>query len=120
MRKKGIAQDLSFRAMDEKIEKAFKAIMALAVMVPFVILAVLLIDTAVDGLPRLGWDFLTGFPSRFAARAGILSPLAGSAILMILTAAIALPLGIGAAIYLEEYAGKNAVTAFIEINISNL
>jgi phosphate transport system permease protein len=85
-----------------------------------IVLAALLIDLAIDGLPRLSWQFMTSFPSRFASRAGILSSWVGSLLIMIVTASAAIPLGIAAAVYLEEYARKNWLTALIEVNISNL
>jgi len=78
------------------------------------------LDLLFDGLPRLSWDFMTSFPSRRAADAGILSAWVGSALVMLLTMLSAVPIGIGAAIYLEEYAGKNWVTDLIEINVTNL
>jgi phosphate transport system permease protein len=78
------------------------------------------LDLLFDGLPRLSWDFMTSFPSRRAANAGILSAWVGSALVMLLTMLAAVPIGIGAAIYLEEYAGKNWFTDLIEINVTNL
>lgn len=84
------------------------------------VLAVLLIDVALDGAGYLSLDFFTNFSSRFAERSGIKAALAGSIWLMLLTAPIALPLGIGAAIYLEEFAPRNRFTDLLETNISNL
>jgi phosphate transport system permease protein len=78
------------------------------------------LDLLTDGLPRLSWDFLTNFPSRRANQAGILSAWVGSAMVMLVTMLSAVPVGIGAAIYLEEYAGKNWFTDLIEINVTNL
>lgn len=78
------------------------------------------LDLLFDGLPRLSWEFMTNFPSRRAAQAGILSAWVGSALVMLLTMMSAVPIGIGAAIYLEEYAGKNWFTDLIEINVTNL
>lgn len=78
------------------------------------------LDLLFDGLPRLSWDFMTSFPSRRAAQAGILSAWVGSALVMLVTMLAAVPIGIGAAIYLEEYAGKNWFTDLIEINVTNL
>jgi phosphate transport system permease protein len=80
----------------------------------------LVIDMAVDGAPRLAWDFFTNFPSRRPAQAGILSAWVGSTLVMIVTAAAAIPVGVAGAVYLEEYAPKNWFTAVIEINITNL
>ena len=84
------------------------------------ILAVLLLNLAMNGLARIDWQFLTSFPSRRAAEAGILSAWVGTLLLMLVTASIAIPFGIAAGIYLEEYAPKNKWTDFIEINIANL
>jgi len=74
----------------------------------------------IDGLPRLAWDFFTSFPSRRPGSAGILSAWVGTTLVMLVTAAAAVPLGIGAGIYLEEYAAKNIITEIIEINVTNL
>jgi phosphate transport system permease protein len=101
-------------------EKAFRAICFLAVCLPLLLLVVLLGDAVIDGAPRLGWDFLTSAPSRRPAQAGILPALAGTAALMVLTATLAIPIGVGAAIYLEEYAREGRLASLIELNISNL
>ena len=85
-----------------------------------VALAVLLVDILYDGLPRLSWDFITSYPSRRPGRAGILSSLVGTIWVMVVTGALACPVGVMAAIYLEEYAPKNWLTNLIEINIANL
>ncbi|MCS7313098.1 MAG: phosphate ABC transporter permease PstA [Acidobacteria bacterium] len=84
------------------------------------VLTVLLVDVSLDGLPRLSWDFLTSYPSRRPEQAGILSALVGSLWLLSLTALIAFPLGVGAAIYLEEYAGRTKWSRWVEINVANL
>jgi phosphate transport system permease protein len=68
----------------------------------------------------MSWDFVTGYPSRRAERAGILPALVGSLMLIGLTAFLALPVGVGAAIYLEEYGKRSKVAGLIEINIANL
>jgi phosphate transport system permease protein len=73
-----------------------------------------------DGLPRLSWDFLSSYPSRKAELAGILPAAVGTLYLIVLTALIALPVGVGAAIYLEEYGKKSKLASLIEINIANL
>jgi phosphate transport system permease protein len=73
-----------------------------------------------DGVGRVSLDFLDSYPSRFAERAGIRSALLGTLWLMGLTALFAVPLGVGAAIYLEEFAPRNWVTRVIETNINNL
>ena len=99
---------------------AFAVIGLLSTLIGLILLAVLLIDLAIDGMPRLSYKFLTSFPSRFPEEAGILSALVGSFLILLVTAASAIPLGIAAGIYLEEYAGKNWLTDIIEINIANL
>ena len=101
-------------------ERAFRAISLMALGLPLMLLAVLFVDAAHDAAPRLSWSFLTSYPSRFPALAGILPALVGTTYLMVLTALIAIPLGIGGAIYLEEYAKPGRLTSLIEINISNL
>ena len=78
------------------------------------------LDLLIDGLPRLSIDFLTNFPSRRATEAGILSAWVGSALVMLVTMFAGVPLGIGAAVYLEEYSKKNWITDIIEINVTNL
>jgi phosphate transport system permease protein len=85
-----------------------------------VLLAMLFLQLVRDGWPRFSWDFLTSFPSRRAAQAGILSAWVGTSLIMLVTAFCAVPVGVAAAIYLEEYAPKNWFTAIIEINVTNL
>jgi phosphate transport system permease protein len=84
------------------------------------LLALLFRDLVRDGASRFGWDFVTQFPSRKAERAGILSAWVGTTMIMFVTALVALPVGVSAAIYLEEYAPKNWFTGIIEINVTNL
>jgi phosphate transport system permease protein len=91
-----------------------------ALMIGVLTFAALFVDMAIDGLPRLSSDFFTNFPSRRPGQAGILSAWVGSTLVMLTTAFFAVPLGVAAGIYLEEYAGKNWVTDLIEINITNL
>ncbi len=80
----------------------------------------LFVDMLVDGWSRLRPDFFTQFPSRRAGQAGILSGWVGTILVMLVTAAVAVPLGVAAGIYLEEYAPRNWMTDVIEINITNL
>jgi len=101
-------------------ETIFKLCAISLITLALLLLAALLINVTMDGLPRLSWQFLTSFPSRFAEKAGIYSALVGSAYLMVLIGIFSIPLGIGAAIYLEEYAPNNRFTRFIELNIANL
>lgn len=83
-------------------------------------LLALLIDLAIDGVSRLHLSFFVHFPSRFPQKAGILSAWVGSIVVLFVTAMAAVPLGVAAGIYLEEYARKNGFTNLIEINIANL
>jgi phosphate transport system permease protein len=78
------------------------------------------LDLLVDGWSRLSLQFFTSFPSRRATQAGILSSWVGTALVMLVTMLSAVPLGVAAAVYLEEYAGKNLLTDLIEINVTNL
>ena len=83
-------------------------------------LAALMVDLAIAGSERLTWIFFASFPSRFPDQAGILSAWVGTTLVMLVTAATAVPLGVAAGVYLEEYAPANWLTALIEINIANL
>lgn len=103
-----------------KSERVFAAVCLFAVALPLLVLAALLVDVLLDGLPRLSWQFVTSFPSRRAADAGILPALVGSLLLLVLTAAIAVPLGVGAALYLEEYGSTGRLARLIEVNVANL
>jgi phosphate transport system permease protein len=98
----------------------FNIVGILCTLVGILTLGALLADLLMDGLTRLNWTFLTSFPSRFAERAGILSSWVGTLLIMVVTASAAVPLGVAAGIYLEEYARRNWVTNLIEINIANL
>ena len=98
----------------------FMIIGLLSTMVGLILLCALMLDLAMDGGPRLSYKFLTSFPSRFPEEAGILSAWVGSFLLVLVTALAAIPLGIAAGIYLEEYGKKNRLTDIIEINIANL
>ena len=92
----------------------------LALMIGLMAFATLFVDMAVKGVGRIDIDFLTSFPSRRAANAGILSAWVGSILVMLVTACAAVPLGVAAGVYLEEYAPKNWITDIIEINVTNL
>ena len=83
-------------------------------------LLALVVDFMIDGVPRISWDFLTNYPSRRPEQAGILSAWVGTTLVMLTTAALAVPIGVAAGIYLEEYAPKNWMTDIIEINVTNL
>jgi phosphate transport system permease protein len=105
---------------NKKRDKLFVIIGLLSTLIGMITLAALLTDLALDGVARLKPHFFTSFPSRFPGQAGILSAWVGTALVMIVTAAAAVPIGVAAGVYLEEYAPKNWLTAIIEINIANL
>ena len=107
-------------AIRKQLDKVFVVVGLVILFGCLGILAILLFDLLRDGAPRFGWEFLSSFPSRRAEHAGILSAAVGTALIMLVTALVALPVGVAAAIYLEEYAPKNWFTAIIEINVTNL
>ncbi len=100
--------------------KAFEFLCLAATLIALLLLALLLWDAWDKGAGWLSWKFLDSFPSRFPEQAGIKSALWGSIWLMLFTALISIPVGVGAAIYLEEYAERTWLTRLIEVNISNL
>src|SRR5262245_18092438 len=83
-------------------------------------LATLLADVFLDGAGKLSWSFLTSFPSRKPEDAGVLSALVGTLYLMLLTAAISFPIGVAAAVYLEEHSKTGWFSQILEFNIANL
>jgi phosphate transport system permease protein len=99
---------------------AFHIACLLSTLVGVVVLAVLLVDVVATGGARLSWEFLNGFPSRFAARAGLKPAIVGSIWTLALTGIIAFPLGVGTAVWLEEYAPASRLKTIVETNISNL
>lgn len=108
------------RIINKRLDALFKVLGIFSAAFGILVVLVLFTDVFLDGVSRLNFDFFTSFPSRKPEAAGILSAWVGTIWIMAVTAFIALPLGIGSAIYLEEYAPKNRLTAFIEISIANL
>ncbi|MBT5054316.1 MAG: phosphate ABC transporter permease PstA [Gammaproteobacteria bacterium] len=104
----------------QRISAAFKLFCLSVTCLAVSILGILILEVTLLGLPWLNADFLTSFPSRFPEKAGILAGLAGTLWLVTLTAAIAIPIGVLAAVYLEEYAKPGRVATLITINIANL
>jgi phosphate transport system permease protein len=117
---KKTAQLRALIAQHKRWDGVFAVAGLLAMLAGVTVLLVLFIDMAINGLPRLGWDFFTSFPSRRPGQAGILSAWVGTTLVMLVTGFVAVPLGVAAGVYLEEYAPKNWVTAIIEINVTNL
>jgi phosphate transport system permease protein len=102
------------------LDVAFQVLALIVLCLALASLAALIWDVWRDGAGRLSWDFLTGFPSRRAEMAGIWHALTGSVYVIMVTAALAVPVGVGAAIYLEEYGSRSVAARLIEINITNL
>ncbi len=107
-------------AKAKRWDAIFVALGIIALGVGLATFVALFLDMLIDGWSRLRPEFFTEFPSRRAGQAGILSAWVGTTLVMIVTAVVAVPFGIGAGVYLEEYAPKNWLTDLIEINITNL
>ena len=107
-------------AAHKRWDLMFAMLGLLALMIGVLTFVALFGQMVIEGAPRLSWDFFTSFPSRKPDQAGILSAWVGSTLVMVVTAATAVPLGIGAGVYLEEYAPRNWMTDLIEINVTNL
>tara|TARA_B100000686_G_scaffold308656_1_gene349876 strand:+ start:17455 stop:18348 length:894 start_codon:yes stop_codon:yes gene_type:complete len=104
----------------QNVGKLFYIILLLFSLIGLIGLSALLIQILRDGLPYLSTNIIFNYPSRHIDQAGLKSALFGTLWILSLTALISLPIGMGAAIYLEEFAKKNWITNFIEINIGNL
>ena len=100
--------------------KCFRILCATVAWAGIVILGVLLFHVSREGIRWLDLQFLTEFPSRFPEQAGIKSALWGTVWLIALTAGFSIPVGVAAAIYLEEYSPKGRLSQLIEVNIANL
>ena len=107
-------------ARRKRLDGVFAIAGLLSLFVGLITLAALMLDLAIDGGQRLTWTFFSSFPSRFPQQAGILSAWVGTSLIMLVTALTAVPMGVAAGVYLEEYASKNWLTGLIEINIANL
>ncbi|MFG0256285.1 MAG: PstA family ABC transporter permease [Phycisphaerales bacterium JB043] len=103
-----------------KVNRGFEIFCIITTSVSLLVLGVLLFSIFRAGLEHLDWDFLSSYPSRTPEKAGFKAALVGSLWICAVCAAVAIPLGVGTAVYLEEFAPKNKLTSFIQINISNL
>ena len=92
----------------------------MVLVIAMITLLALVFDFMIDGVPRISVDFLINYPSRRPEQAGILSAWVGTSLVMLTTAMLAVPIGVAAGVYLEEYAPKNWLTDIIEINVTNL
>lgn len=120
MNQKELQEMRAMIAAHKRWDVMFGVLGIVALMIGLMTFAALFADMAIKGVGRIDMDFLTSFPSRRAANAGILSAWVGSVLVMLVTAFAAVPLGVAAGVYLEEYAPKNWVTDIIEINVTNL
>ncbi len=102
------------------IDTGFKYVGITCTFLGIVVLLIFLGDILITGLTRIDWEFLTNLPSRRPHRAGILTAWTGTAWILGLTALIAIPIGIAAGIYLQEYGRQNRLARIIELNIANL
>ena len=107
-------------ALRKRIGGAAYAVFIMAIFLGLAGLASLIVRVLWEGVPWLSWHFVTEYPSRFPEQAGMLSAIFGTIWIMGLTFLFTVPVGVGAAVYLEEYAPKNWLTRIIEVNISNL
>jgi phosphate transport system permease protein len=98
----------------------FQAALLVCLLIGLLTLVTLLIDVFRDGAGRVSGEFVSRLDSRLASRAGIKPALVGTVWLMGLVALISFPVGVGAAVYLEEFSPRNRLTAFIEVNVANL
>ncbi len=111
------------RTTPDLLGTAFSTVLLLSLLFSLAVLGILISDQLSRGMPvfaERGVDFLTGSLSSNPAHAGVLQGLIGTALLAVMVALVAFPIGILTAVYLEEYAAANLVTRFIDINIRNL
>lgn len=101
-------------------DKTFQYIGIFCTLFGLLALTLFLVNILYDGVMRINWQFITSLPSRNPENAGILTAIAGTVWILIITALIAVPIGIAAGIYLEEYAKKTKLQDFFEVNLTNL
>ncbi|WP_417269664.1 phosphate ABC transporter permease PstA [Celeribacter sp.] len=112
------ALDAVHRAKQKDLLFATGGLIVMAI--AMTLLLTLIGDLIIRGAGRIDQNFMTSYPSRLPERAGILSAWVGSLLVILVTAFLAIPIGIGAGLYLEEYARKGWISNFIEVNVSNL
>ncbi|HQK37288.1 MAG TPA: phosphate ABC transporter permease PstA [Bacteroidales bacterium] len=111
---------MNYRTYKRIGDRSFKIFGLLVTLSGLLVLGIFIFQIVQKGFGRISWQFLTSLPSRFPEKAGIFTALMGTVWIMFLTALIAIPVGIMAAVYLEEYARQNRWGRILEINISNL
>ena len=120
MQPTAVAEIRRLIAKAKRWDLIFSLVGLLALSLAVTVLVGLFVNLVWDGAPRITTEFFTNFSSRRATSAGIAAAWVGTLLVMLVTALTAVPLGVAAGIYLEEYAPKNWLTGLIEINISNL
>ena len=115
-----LTESSAYRRRKAFMSRAFAVTCMLTTVLCVLVLVVLLANIFYRGFPWLTWHFLTSYPSRFPAKAGILPALVSSIWLIALTALFSVPIGVGAAVYLEEYAKASRWRNLVQLNISNL
>lgn len=111
---------MSKRSLNNQKDRWFQYFGIFSTLIGLVLLGLFIFQIAKDGLQRISWDFIMSLPSRFFEKAGILPAWTGTLWIFGLTALIVIPVGVGAGIYLQEYAKKGRLSNILEINISNL
>lgn len=106
--------------MRKQIDLLFQIVSLMTLVIALAALGALIWDIVADGGSRLSWSFLVNIASRNASEAGVYHALMGSIWVIALTGMMALPVGVAAAIYLEEYGSRSLAARFIELNIANL
>jgi phosphate transport system permease protein len=107
-------------ARRQAISRASRYVLLAASLIGVAALVYLGVETVMRGWDRLSWDFITNYPSRFADRAGLRSSLIGWMWVLGLTIILAIPVAVGTAIFIEEFAPRNAFTTIVKLNLSNL
>lgn len=115
-----LTESSAYRRRKAFMSRAFAVACMLTTVLCVLVLVVLLANIFYRGFPYLTWHFLTSYPSRFPAKAGILPALVSSIWLIALTTLFSVPIGVGAAVYLEEYAKASRWRNLVQLNISNL
>ncbi|MFM1745395.1 MAG: hypothetical protein RLZZ630_1332 [Bacteroidota bacterium] len=111
---------MSKTSVNRLIDVAFRYFGLACTLFGLVMLGIFIIDVLIKGFARIDWEFLSNLPSRFPEKAGIYTALLGTCWILVMTALIAIPMGVAAGIYLEEYGKKSRFANILEINITNL
>lgn len=111
---------MSKRSLNNQKDRWFQYFGIFSTLIGLILLALFIFQITRDGIGRIDWDFIVSLPSRFYAKAGILPAWTGTLWIFALTAIIVIPIGVGAGIYLQEYAKKGRLSNILEINIANL